>query len=88
MKLLEATCPNHTYTIRHKLKECMMMMNYMATGTFARSKKPKGDLAGKATVPFSKKKVVMSIYGGPDPHESHRKLKLTNRSINAISVVV
>jgi hypothetical protein len=24
-KLLEATCPNHMYPIRHKLKECTMM---------------------------------------------------------------
>jgi hypothetical protein len=45
-KLLEATCPNHTYPVRHKLKECTMMNNYMTTGTFARSKKPEGDSMG------------------------------------------
>jgi hypothetical protein len=28
----------------HKLNECTMMKNYMTMGTFARSKKPKGDL--------------------------------------------
>jgi hypothetical protein len=66
-KLLEATCPNHTYPIRHKVKECTMMKNYMTTGTFARSKKPEGDSTGKATAPFPKKKVVMSIYGGSAP---------------------
>jgi hypothetical protein len=36
-KHLEATCPNHTYPIWHKLKECTMMKNYMTMGTFAGS---------------------------------------------------
>jgi hypothetical protein len=36
-KLLEATCPNHTCHVRHKLKECTMMKNYMTSRTFARS---------------------------------------------------
>jgi hypothetical protein len=31
-KLLEVTCPNHTYPIKHKLKECTMMKNFMTTG--------------------------------------------------------
>jgi hypothetical protein len=46
-KLLEGTCPNHTFPVKHKLKECTMMKNYMTTGTFARSKKPKGDSVGR-----------------------------------------
>jgi hypothetical protein len=66
-KLLKATCPNHTYPIKHKLKECTMMKNYMTTGTFARGKKPEGDPTGKATAPFFEEKAVMSIYGGPAP---------------------
>jgi hypothetical protein len=63
-KLLEMTCPNHTYPVKHKLKECTMMKNYMTTGTFARSKKPEGDSAGKVASPFPEEKVVMLIYGG------------------------
>jgi hypothetical protein len=54
-----------------------MMKNYMATGTSANGKKPEGDPARKATAPFLEEKVVMSIYGGPTPHESRRKVKLT-----------
>jgi hypothetical protein len=46
-KLLEATCPNHMYLVRHKLKECTMMKNYMTTGIFAKGKSPDGDSAGK-----------------------------------------
>jgi hypothetical protein len=84
-KLLEVTCPNHTYPIRHKLKECPMMKNYMTMGDFAKGKKPEGDSVGKATAPFPEGKVVMLIYGGPTPHESQCKLKLTRWAVNAIS---
>jgi hypothetical protein len=66
-KLLEVTCPNHTYPIKHKLKECPMMKNYMTTGNLARSKKPEGDLAGKEVTPFPEEKAVMSIYDEPPP---------------------
>jgi hypothetical protein len=62
------TCPNHTYPVRHKLKECTMMKNYMTMRTFARGKKPEDDSTGKASAPFPKEKVVMSIYSGPPPH--------------------
>jgi hypothetical protein len=83
--LLEATSPNHTYPVRHKLKECTMMKNCMTTWTFAKGKKPDGDSTGKVVTPFPEEKVVMSIYGGPTPHESRRKLKLTSQAINLIS---
>jgi hypothetical protein len=66
-KLLEATCPNHTYPVRHKLKECTMMKNYMTIGSFARSKKPDGDSPGKVAAPFPEKTAVMSVYGGSVP---------------------
>jgi hypothetical protein len=58
------------YPIRHELKECTMMKNYMTTGTFARGKKPEGDPEGKAKAPFLEEKATMSIYDGPAPHES------------------
>jgi hypothetical protein len=66
-KVHEATCPNHTYPVRNKLKECTMMKNYMTTGTFARGKKPEGDLTGKVVAPFPEEKAVMLIYSG-SPH--------------------
>jgi hypothetical protein len=55
-KLLEATCPNHTYPVRHKLKECTMMKNYMTIGTFAKGKRPEGDLVGKAAAPLPRRR--------------------------------
>jgi hypothetical protein len=87
-ELLEATCLNHTYPIKHKLKECTMMKNYMTMGNLARNKKPEGDSAVKAGAPFPEEKAVMSIYGGLAPHESCRKLKLTGRAVNSMGTVV
>jgi hypothetical protein len=34
-KLLEVTCPIHTFPVKHKLKECSMMKNYMAMRSLA-----------------------------------------------------
>jgi hypothetical protein len=84
----ELVTASATFTRGKKLKECTMMKNYKTMGTFTRGKKLKGDPTGKAATPFREEKVVMSIYGGPARHESQRKLKLTDRAINVVSVVV
>jgi hypothetical protein len=34
-KLQEETCPNHAYPIKHKLRDCGMMKNFMASGSLA-----------------------------------------------------
>jgi hypothetical protein len=62
-----------------------MIKNYMTTGALAKGKKLENDAVGKATAPLPREKVVMSIYGGPIPHESRHKLKLTSWVVNAIS---
>jgi hypothetical protein len=56
-KLLEVTCPNHKFPIKHKLKECSMMKNYMTTRSQARAKKTEGESAGKVTAPFQRKRL-------------------------------
>jgi hypothetical protein len=66
-KLLKATCPNHTYPVKHKLKECTVMKNYMTMRNQARNKKPEGDSTVKAAAPFLEEKAVLSIYGGLAP---------------------
>jgi hypothetical protein len=33
-RLLEVACPNHTYPIRHKLKDCDMMKSFKISGSF------------------------------------------------------
>jgi hypothetical protein len=65
-----------------------MIKNYVTMGILARSKKPEGDSARKAAAPFLEDKAVMSIYGGPTPHESCCKLKLTGRVINSVSTSI
>jgi hypothetical protein len=32
-RLLEEACPNHAYPVKHKLKDCNMMKNFMTSGT-------------------------------------------------------
>jgi hypothetical protein len=49
----------------------------MTTRTIARGKKPQGDSMGMVAAPFPEENAVMSIYGGPAPHESRHKVKLT-----------
>jgi hypothetical protein len=66
-KLLEVTCPNHAYPIKHKLKECSMMKNYMTTGALAKGKKPVGDPGGMAAAPIPREEAIMPIYDGPIP---------------------
>jgi hypothetical protein len=40
-RLLKAACPNHTYPIRHKLKKCGMMKNFMTAGALTKARSPK-----------------------------------------------
>jgi hypothetical protein len=35
-RLLEEACPNHTYPIKHKLRDCTMMKNFMVSGSLTR----------------------------------------------------
>jgi hypothetical protein len=32
VKLLEVACPNHKYPIKHKLKDCTTIKNFMTSG--------------------------------------------------------
>jgi hypothetical protein len=67
-KLLEAACANHAYAVKHKLKECTMMKNFMALGALSKGKKPEGEPGGKGAAPFPREEAVMTIYGWPSPH--------------------
>jgi hypothetical protein len=50
-KLLKATYPNHAYPVKHKLKECTMMKNYMASWALSKGKNPEGDLGERSPPP-------------------------------------
>jgi hypothetical protein len=55
-KLIEVTCPNHTYHVGHKLKECIMMKNYMTTGNIARTRSSRVTRRGRLLLHSSKKR--------------------------------
>jgi hypothetical protein len=61
---------NHAYPIKHKVKECTMLRNFMTLGALSKGKKPEGGPGGKAVIPFLREEVIMSINGGLVPHES------------------
>jgi hypothetical protein len=52
------------YPIKHKLKECGMMKNFMTTGALTKGKEPKGDSGRKGVTPYPEEEVVMVIYDG------------------------
>jgi hypothetical protein len=41
-KLLEAICPNHSYPVKHKLKDCTRMKNFMMSGALSKVGNPRG----------------------------------------------
>jgi hypothetical protein len=61
-KLLKVTCPYHSYPIKHMLKDCTMMKNFMMSGAFSKGRKPGGDLGGKSAVPIPEEVEVMTIF--------------------------
>jgi hypothetical protein len=42
-RLLEEACPNHTYQIKHKLKDCDMMKNFMTSVSLTRGRELEED---------------------------------------------
>jgi hypothetical protein len=61
-KLLEETCTNHTYPIRHNLKDCDMMKSFMILGSPARGTEL-GEVLGESdTTPFPRENAIMMVY--------------------------
>jgi hypothetical protein len=63
-KLLEETCPNHAYPIKHKLRDCGMMNNFLASGSRVRGMEVDEVPNEGDTMPFPGEDVVMVIYNG------------------------
>jgi hypothetical protein len=86
-KLLEETCPNHAYSIKHKLRYCSLMKCFMTTGSLPRGMEiDEAPTMGDAA-PFLREDMVMMVYGRhPSPEKHHaldqgwgtRKCKVTN----------
>jgi hypothetical protein len=63
-KLLDETCPNHTYPIKHKLGDCGMMKNFMVSGSLAQGMGVDGVPDKGDMTPFLGEYMVMTIYDG------------------------
>jgi hypothetical protein len=63
-RLLEEACPNYIYLIKHKLRDCDMMKNFMVSGSLTRGI-GLDEAPGKSdAAPFPREDVVMMIYDG------------------------
>jgi hypothetical protein len=71
-KLLEEICPNHAYLIKHKLRDCIMMNNFMASRPLARGMEVDEVLGEGDTTPFPRKDAVLMIYDGRPSPGMHR----------------
>jgi hypothetical protein len=50
-KLVEAACLDHAYPIKHKLKNCDMVRNFMTSRSLTRGKEPEEDQGRKGMTP-------------------------------------
>jgi hypothetical protein len=70
-RLLEEACPNHTYPVRHKLKDCSMMRCFMTSGSLTWVVELDEGPNGSDTSPFPEENVVLTVFGGHPPLGRH-----------------
>jgi hypothetical protein len=56
------TCLNHSYPIKHKLKEYTIMKNFMTSGALSWGKRPEGDPGGKGTTLTPREAAIIAIF--------------------------
>jgi hypothetical protein len=76
-KLLEEDCPNHSYPVKHNLRDWGMMKNFMASRSITRGMEldevpDEGD-----GTPFHGEDVIMMIYDGCPSQGMHRVSNLS-----------
>jgi hypothetical protein len=74
---LEEACPNHVYPIKHKLKDCGMMKNFMTSGSLTEDKEPEEDLGGREAMPFPREDAIIIVSDGCPPLERSRMSNLS-----------
>jgi hypothetical protein len=76
VKLLKETCLNHTYSIKHKLRDCGLMNSFMTTGSLPWGMEiDEAPTEGDAT-PFPREAMAMRIFSEHPSLEKHRTLDL------------
>jgi hypothetical protein len=77
-KLLEEACSNHTYPIKHKLRDSGLMKSFMTSGSLSRGMEVDEVPNEDNTVPFLGEDMVMMIY---DEHPSPERCRGPNPSL-------
>jgi hypothetical protein len=73
-KLLEQSCPNHTYAVKHKLWDYSLIKSFMAAGSLPRGTKVVEALIEDDVTPFPREDAVMMVFGRSSPPEKHHAL--------------
>jgi hypothetical protein len=76
-RLLEEAYPNHAYPVKHKLKDCDMMENFMTLRSLTQDKESDEESCGRGVTLFSGEDAVMMIYEGYPPPRRHRMSNLS-----------
>jgi hypothetical protein len=73
-RLLEEACPNHPYPIKHKLRDCITLKNFMVSGSLTRGMGLNKVLGESDATPFLGEDTIMMIYDGALCHMSNLSL--------------
>jgi hypothetical protein len=60
-RLLKEACPNHVYSVRHKLKDCGIVRSFMTSGSLTWGAELDKDLGRSDTTPFPGESTVMVV---------------------------
>jgi hypothetical protein len=72
--LLEEMCPNHVYSVKHKLRDCSLMKSFVTTGSLPGGMKIDEAPTKGSAAPFPGEDAVMTIYDSHPLPEKHRAL--------------
>jgi hypothetical protein len=73
-KLLEESCLNHAYVIKHKLQNYSLMKSFMAMGSLPQSTEVVEAPIEDDVVPFPRDDAVMTVFRRSSPPEKHHVL--------------
>jgi hypothetical protein len=65
------------YPIKHKLKDCGIMKNFMTSRSLTEDKEPEEDLGGREAMPFPREDAIIIVSDGCPPLERSRMSNLS-----------
>jgi hypothetical protein len=72
-KLLEESCPNHAYFIKHKLRDYNLMKSFMAIGSLPRGTEVVEAPIEDDVTPFPREDPVMMVFRRSAPPKKHTR---------------